>query len=1592
MKFRTAHHLIKRSLPLFTGFMVLLSAWAAVLPDAIAKPSLIPYGSPPGGSSYEQGQLLAQIILPTQPKLILTPSPTPKIIIAPTIKLPTIVIPPTNTPTPVPIFDLGVSGVVVDTTAIVHSIEGMDVLQGSYSISVKNAPVEAIPVNIQYNLLDYKGVSRKSWRDAKTISNKFRLSSYTASVQFSEKAATTDALPLSTYSLSIQISVGESKDPLIDAALTGDNIDPDQTNNKASSSAQKILHLSGTLVFGNIATTITSLSNYNFSPIKISGTGSWNSAIPFSFTDLTVGRNNVTLVAVVSSGSAAFEPPSNPYTPTASRWSYQYANGVLNASGAFADLGAVLPDGAAWRKAGVSEISFSEEPLNLNNQKLTQTLQMASAEATIADPLIWMNEGIPIMAAGNGQTFSPVKGITLIDPTPIYRFAPHFNAGFGPGKRPTNDGYLSGNIKFVNDVLITERGMQAAASSDSAEYLSSFPYNAKTRFQNLNFTVVNGHIQTNASDIQIADVVMNASTGQCQSTEPITALFNAKGSIDSDGAVVVDAALVNEYYPRFNTYTFDPISAAVWYQPGYVLPKGGATDDGVNIAEYLQAMRERGKERLYSYGDVRFSKGSDLFAGLNVMPDALLGQNFKVEIDGNPLELTNTEWTKFYIRPVGFTGVVDAQSSTNKVEIYNDPECDGQGYLVTITSFGQAYLDNDSEGLDSTIDGKIDIPWPSSITVPFEDMTLSGCGNFTQGKIPADAQSETKTLSYWQADLRLLTLAFDLLTDSSQDDERTLWVTSKNTIPHLGDEPSMQINIRPCGTLRESRIESPLLTTYDGFTTTAQKIYLTNWDGTHSPNGFYSIAGDLTVSFFNPPNIHAIVRGTVGELASGDPWADQDDPDGDREGFPSSFSSGESDISAKIADYVAKNPVTVQTQFANLINLEYTLSYNKTDKEFKSDEPLNHDLIVMDIISAVEYLNASKTEISFGVEVGGLPELNLSSAASEFSDEISNTFLEPVRDKLDEVAEKLTGDLTLLIRQQVESFIQPYIESMLNEMKDYLAQIDPSQYEAYLNDASFQNLLDDMFSSIDLSTYLRTDDLMPVVEEIQDIITKLRDVNDALHFDLDDLTADLGPLTQALLSMAFEYLQESIGYDIDDVLAPVQDAMAEIIAFLDEQVVPILEEAEAFFEDPTVYLDTYFKPADIAALETQIKDAIKAALLDKAETSYNNLMNISAEEVTDYLIDPLFNSQMFQDLNAAVTNYLYPVKEALLDQAQEVLDSINDAIEEFIKEKAELIDGVAAEIKDTIGFKGASMKGYAVVSGNTMEKLHIDAEFTIAIPDDVTYSAYLDMTRYQISNSGKNCYANLDAEDVMDVRIGAEDVGLSWVGAELTAELIEIKLMISGGSLVNVGGTLQTKGQLGFETMAIEDPSFGVGIGLVENYIWASCTVKFDAYQMSGGIFLGTCCSLEPLEIIDPEVASLLNTDEMRGVFLSVEGSFPILNYGCGLRVAAEGGVAMWYFADGPTYGGKLTAGAYGEAGCVVSVKGSLTLIGGKDGSQYYFNGSAWVAGGVGSCEPEDWDSPGDVLDDSWCLACVASFDITYKNGEWSADYDVDCG
>jgi len=162
-------------------------------------------------------------------------------------------------------------------------------------------------------------------------------------------------------------------------------------------------------------------------------------------------------------------------------------------------------------------------------------------------------------------------------------------------------------------------------------------------------------------------------------------------------------------------------------------------------------------------------------------------------------------------------------------------------------------------------------------------------------------------------------------------------------------------------------------------------------------------------------------------------------------------------------------------------------------------------------------------------------------------------------------------------------------------------------------------------------------------------------------------------------------------------------------------------------------------------------------------------------------------------------------------------------------------------------------------------------------------------------------------------------------------------------------------------------------------YFDAGLKVDWNGYGIQGDILLGNTKDMTPLRDLDPAVAGFLGgIPTFQGAYIRAGMSAKLFNYGCFFEVGAGVQVGGWFLSE--SFGGKVRGWLTGQGACLVSVRGDLTLLGGEVNDAFKVEGLLWVAGGIGFCDEEDWDTPADVLDDDLCAACVLSGKAT---GKW---------
>jgi hypothetical protein len=122
----------------------------------------------------------------------------------------------------------------------------------------------------------------------------------------------------------------------------------------------------------------------------------------------------------------------------------------------------------------------------------------------------------------------------------------------------------------------------------------------------------------------------------------------------------------------------------------------------------------------------------------------------------------------------------------------------------------------------------------------------------------------------------------------------------------------------------------------------------------------------------------------------------------------------------------------------------------------------------------------------------------------------------------------------------------------------------------------------------------------------------------------------------------------------------------------------------------------------------------------------------------------------------------------------------------------------------------------------------------------------------------------------------------------------------------------------------------------------------------------------------------VLGNPPFTGVYVYAQGWLPVselvlgIPASCIFEISAGVGAGAFYFAEGPTYGGKMFLGVSGQLLCIVSIEGDITLIGLKHGGDLRFDGHGHFEADIGPCP--------------FCISVSKDVDVTYQNNSWHLD------
>jgi len=502
-------------------------------------------------------------------------------------------------------------------------------------------------------------------------------------------------------------------------------------------------------------------------------------------------------------------------------------------------------------------------------------------------------------------------------------------------------------------------------------------------------------------------------------------------------------------------------------------------------------------------------------------------------------------------------------------------------------------------------------------------------------------------------------------------------------------------------------------------------------------------------------------------------------------------------------------------------------------------------------------------------------------------------------------------------------------------VRKLIAELAPTELSAILNP-----LLGELTSEVNAKLNELLVKFDPTLDRVNEVLLEAREYLVLVRYKL----------TQGQeIFESFETIIANAGAEIDNMMDEIR---SQAYAFIDQMVAYAALPTNTAINQFGSVLDQFDKEEFVAFIRAELRDRLLATEFIRS-IQYQLRQTISEFDIA---------------LRSAIDSAFAEVNRMCRELIKEALGPIDDSI-----------NGLVGDINDVVG--AGSIDGYAHIQGDTLRRLRIDAMVELKVPDDLKLQAYFEMLCYDSTTDTGSASCVAEGEQVVEVRIGAIDVPLDWISPDLRANLDVWFSMqtIPRVSPIGIGGGMEmTGGELEFQSFKITEFAAGVAVGKNEAYLAATATVIISDYEASGGIFFGRTCSLAPLQMVDPDVAAVLGNPPFTGAYVYGELWLPIsetllgIPASCFFRISAGVGAGAFYFVEGPTYGGKMLLGASGEALCLVSIKGSVTMVGVMKNGALAFSGNGKLEGKAGSCP--------------FCIKFNKSAKVKYEGGSWSVD------
>lgn len=765
-----------------------------------------------------------------------------------------------------------------------------------------------------------------------------------------------------------------------------------------------------------------------------------------------------------------------------------------------------------------------------------------------------------------------------------------------------------------------------------------------------------------------------------------------------------------------------------------------------------------------------------------------------------------------------------------------------------------------------------------------------------------------------------------------------------------------------------------------------------------------NLSGLLDVAFFRDLEVHIhtgarkdnttdILWLTGGWNASGATFFNVPAFDTGNRGFPPA---------ASIANYRNQTSsawyVQARQSWLDVVNFNYPLAWDTALRSFQSRTVQTNDFLVIRTQHQLRYLSADTAEIDFGTQVDiRVPEINLASLSDATPlyapiHAIADTITDTLIDGLNASADLLNDQVDSLFDRVFAQTIDPITAALAASIKQAQPNLRTQpQLDAIIDPAfvavsnafkqaggvagQLNQIIDGDLARIQLAirsligrvgvdatgTPLQDNLILVTPEQVSDVAT---DVIIGLFANDGTVSAPQYLLTRALVGAVFEAVDAATYVNLIAALG---------VAALDDAINSLLVSHAPTIEQVKVNLMLIHNAIGEIRQLGQLTAEMEAAFLGAAAIIDAFMLTARAEvdaaldldrlaEWTEQELNALARNRIRNAFNASpliaeyqriMRGYIYELDQAMRSGMDSAMAQINRIITDLVQSFLPIQAPLQNFLGDLAGSSAVGrVDGYARIVGDALRTLRLDAEFECKLPDPFAFNGYLEINQLNSSASGSCSFTGASALST-EVKMGAENVKVGWMGTELRFN-VGTKFSFDPAAatrLVGMAGAFEmTSGNVNFEAFSIRELGAAAAFGLTENYLAAKVGLVFNGDLLYGGVFFGRTCSLDPLRLVDPDVASVLPqpSPTLTGVYAYGQAFIPIINVGCLLSLSGVAGVGIFAFAEDNTVGGKMLVGASARAICAVNINGEIVLVGAKSGNDFNFLGSGRMFGEAG--------------------------------------------